>query len=194
MQNRSLILGLAAGALALVVLGIFVGVPLLERRLSDDFGRGDYTLSATDGTAFTEDTLRGSPSAVFFGYTHCPDVCPTTLGDVATWEEELSAEGKSLRVYFVTVDPERDTAEFLKDYVSWVPEVRGVTGSRVEIDKAIKAFRIYAQKGPVDADGDYFMDHSALILLFDAEGRMFEPIGYQEDHDRVMAKLRRLLG
>jgi protein SCO1 len=184
-----------AGIFTLILLaaaGWFLLLPNLNRSVADSLGRGDYQLVTTDGQPFTFATLKGAPSAVFFGYTHCPDVCPTTLGDVATWQEELAQEGKELRVFFMTVDPERDTVDVLKDYVSWVPGVTGVTGSRAEVDKAIQSFRIYAQKVGEGDDG-YFMDHTATMLTFDAKGRLAEPISYQEDYDRAMGKIRRLL-
>jgi len=151
-------------------------------------GQGDYRLTATDGSAFTEDALKGAPSAVFFGFTHCPDVCPTTLGEIAAWQEELDAP---IRAFFVTVDPERDTAEILADYTGWVPGLLGVTGSREETDRAVEAFRAYAAKVPLE-DGGYTMDHSAHVLLFDSAGRFFEPIGYGEGIDRAVEKIRRL--
>ncbi|MGZ9809851.1 SCO family protein [Pseudoroseicyclus sp. H15] len=156
-------------------------------------GQGDYALATTDGEAFTEATLTdGHPTAVFFGFTHCPDVCPTTLGDILTWREELGEEGDPLKVYFVTVDPERDDAETLGDYVSWVPGVTGVTGERAEIDKAIRAYGVYAAKVPLDG-GDYTMDHSAFVLLFDRNGNFIEPISYQEPLETALRKLRRAL-
>ena len=181
-------------ALSLLLLLWFTAIaPRLQREVSDNIGRGDYRLVTSDDAAFTEATLREGPSAVFFGFVHCPDVCPTTLGDIAGWQEELGRDGADLRVFFVTVDPERDTPELLSDYVSWVPGVTGVSGSREEIDKALAAFRIYARKVPL-ASGDYTMDHSSYVLLFDGRGRFFEPIGYQEERERALAKLRRLLG
>lgn len=180
--------------LALLALNAFVwlprAVPTLQESLTGVIGPGDYHLTTTSGAAFTEETLKGAPSAVFFGFTHCPEVCPTTLGDIAAFQEELGPEAQ-IRVFFVTVDPERDQLEQLRDYVSWAPGVEGVSGSAEEIDKAIKAFRIYARKVPLE-DGDYTMDHSANILLFDRDGRFFEPIGYQEDTDRVVKKIQRL--
>ena len=195
MSNRKRLLFAALGMVvmaALAAVALLVVAPWNEDRIADSLGHGDYRLVTTDGGTFTEASLTGTPSAVFFGYTHCPDVCPTTLGEISAWQDELGQEGKELRVFFVTVDPERDTSDLLRDYVSWVPGVTGVTGDRAEIDKAIKAFRIYAKKNQQE-DGEYFMDHTATVLLFDAQGRMFEPIGYQEDVDRAVAKLRRLL-
>lgn len=183
-------------SLALAALAAFAWVrflqPTLNTSLADTIGPGDYHLETTSGEAFTEESLKGSPSAVFFGFTHCPEVCPTTLGDIATWQEELGPDNQ-LRVFFVTVDPERDTVDTLREYVSWAPGVTGVSGSPEEVAKAIKAFRVLARKVPT-GEGNYTMDHSASVLLFDSKGRFFEPIGYQEGHDRAVAKLRRLTG
>lgn len=166
--------------------------PMLEDTPSIDLGKGEYTLQGSDGQSFTEQTLKNGPTAVFFGFTHCPDVCPTTLADIALWQDELGPAADDLRVYFVTVDPERDTLDMLGDYVSWVDGVVGVSGSVAEIEKAKKAFRIFARKVPL-SDGEYTMDHSAYVMLFDDDGEFFEPIGYQEELPRVMAKLNRLL-
>lgn len=184
-------------ALALVGLALYQFAPQGGRGSvaatgTGTLGRGDYRLVSTDGGSFTQETLAGGPSAVFFGFTHCPDVCPTTLGDIATWREELGPEGEALRVFFVTVDPERDPVEVLRDYVSWVPGVIGVTGSPEEMAKATKAFRIYARKVPQDGGG-YSMDHSSTMLLFDRDGEYAGLIGYQQEHERTMASLRALL-
>ena len=191
-------LRLVLWALVVVALAGFGWLKFGAPRLDDvaelgatQLGQGDYRLAATDGTEFTQATLTGQPSAVFFGFTHCPDVCPTTLGDIASWREELGPEGEALRVFFVTVDPERDPVETLRDYVSWVPGVIGVSGSPEEIAKAIKAFRIYARKVPTQSG--YNMDHSATLLLFDDKGGFAGLIGYQEERGRAMASLRRLL-
>lgn len=178
---------------ALIALGLFVWArfaqPGYQNAMADVIGPGDYELVITSGESFTQDSLKGRPSAVFFGFTHCPDVCPTSLGDIATWQEELGADNQ-IRVFFITVDPERDTVENLKDYVGWVPDAVGVSGSPEEVEKAVKAFKIYARKVPQD-DG-YTMDHSSNVLLFDANGRFFEPVGYQESFDRAVAKIRRM--
>ena len=191
-RRTALILLWGLSTLALMaLLWVQVIAPRLNRSVADTLGQGTYRLAATDGTVFTHETLQGAPSAVFFGFTHCPEVCPTTLGDIAGWQETLGKSGRQLRVYFVTVDPERDSVELLGDYVSWVPGVVGVSGTRAEIDKALKAFRIYSSKVPLD-DGGYTMDHSANLLLFDASGSFFEPIGYQEDPARTEDKLMRL--
>lgn len=188
---RLALLGLAATVLVAAGFWAFV-LPRVTNHIVDSFGHGDYRLETTQGQPFTEASLTGAPSAVFFGYTHCPDVCPTTLGEIASWQDALGKDGKQLRVFFVTVDPERDTLGVLKDYLSWVPGVVGVSGSRAETDKAIRAFHVYARKIPGD-NGEYTMDHTASLFLFDDRGRMVEPIGYGEDEARAMAKLRKLL-
>ncbi|WP_394153820.1 SCO family protein [Loktanella salsilacus] len=160
--------------------------------LTDTLGQGDYALTTTEGETFTAENLKGGATAVFFGFTHCPEVCPTTLGDVSLWQEALAADGQALNVYFVTVDPERDTVDTLRDYVSWVPGVTGVSGTPEQVKAAEAAFRIYARQVPLD-DGGYTMDHSASVLLFDDQGRFYEPIGYQEGTDRALAKIRRMI-
>lgn len=181
---------------AIIAVFLFIvwrfALPAAESAAAIELGRGEYRLQTTEGTAFTEDSLAGAPSAVFFGFTHCPLVCPTTLGDIATWQEELADSGEDLRVFFVTVDPARDRLDRLRDYVSWVPGVIGVTGSQGETDKALKAFRVYAQKVDTE-DGAYSMDHSAYVLLFDDKGRFTDLISYQEDPAKALSKLRHLL-
>ncbi|MFV0490390.1 MAG: SCO family protein [Pseudorhodobacter sp.] len=191
-KRKHLVIGVLWGlALAPAAVAWFwLIAPTFQERVVVTIGPGDYRLTTTNGTEFTEATLMGEPSAIFFGFTHCPEVCPTTLGDIAAFQDELGEDGQ-LRVFFVTVDPERDTVDQLRDYVSWAPGVVGVSGTREEIDKATKAFSIYSRKVPLEGGG-YTMDHSANILLFDREGRFFEPIGYQEPLDRVVAKIRRL--
>ena len=118
-RRTALILLWGLSTLALMaLLWVQVIAPRLNRSVADTLGQGTYRLAATDGTVFTRETLQGAPSAVFFGFTHCPEVCPTTLGDIAGWQETLGKSGRQLRVYFVTVDPERDSVELWGGYVS----------------------------------------------------------------------------
>lgn len=159
---------------------------------TDDIGRGDYQLLATDGQTFTAASLRGAPSLVFFGFTHCPDVCPMTLGAIDGWKQELGPLAEDLRVWFVSVDPERDTLDLMRDYVGWLPGTVGVTGTPDELRKAVAAFKIYARKVPVEG-GDYAMDHSAYVMLFDAKGAYNQIFSHTEDPDLVVERLRRFL-
>ena len=192
LRSVRLILWAAAFAAAIASAWFLVLRPRFQQSLSDELGRGAYTLVATDGGTFNEQSLKGHPSAVFFGFTHCPEVCPTTLGDIATWIEELGPDAKDLRFWFVTVDPERDTVDMLRDYVSWTPGVVGASGSEAEVAKAIAAFKVYARKVPLDG-GDYTMDHTAYVMLFDGDGRFDQVIAYQEPTDSALAKLRDLV-
>ena len=171
----------------------WVGIvaPRLNKGVLETLGQGNYTLQMAGGGDFTEDTLEDGPSAVFFGFTHCPDVCPTTLGDILTWQEQIEG-ADALKIYFVSVDPERDTVDVLGDYVSWVPGVKAVTGSPEEVQKALQAFRIYAAKVPLE-DGEYTMDHSASVLLFDKDGNYADRIQYQEELESVETKLDKVL-
>jgi len=188
---RLLLWGLVAVNLAALA---WVGIikPRMNASVLDTLGQGEYSLTTTTGDTFTEDTLAQGPSMVFFGFTHCPDVCPTTLGEILTWQEELP-ESKGMNVFFVTVDPDRDTSDILGDYVGWVDGVQGVTGSQEEVDKALEAFRIYAARVPLEG-GDYTMDHSASVLLFDERGRYTDRIRYQEELPSAVEKLRGVLG
>lgn len=182
-----------AAVVALVAWGTFTYIlPMFEETAVDQMGRGDYALTTTEGAPFTAASLQGAPSAVFFGFTHCPEVCPTTLGEVYGWKEDLADQGKDIRVFFVTVDPERDTQDVLGEYVGWVPGVTGVTGDPAEIEKAIKSFYIYAAKVPLD-DGGYTMDHSASVLLFDEDGTYQESISYREDPEIALRKIERVM-
>ena len=186
---------MALWALLGLNVALIAWVAVIAPRLEDNarlaLGQGDYRLQATDGTTFTQASLTGGPTAVFFGFTHCPDVCPTTLGDISAWQEDIGGSD-ALDVYFVTVDPDRDTVGILTEYVGWVPGVAGVSGEQSEVDKALESFGIFAQKVQIEGE-DYTMDHSASVLLFDNEGQFFETIRYQEDHDVAVAKLRMLM-
>ena len=157
------------------------------------FGGGDYALTTGTGQPFTAQSLVGGPSMLFFGYTHCPDVCPTTLSEMATWFEQLGDTGKPLRAFFVTVDPERDTPAVINDYVHAVSDrVTGVTGSRADIDKIETAWGVYAKKVPLK-DGDYSMDHTATVYLIDSKGQFEGTIAYEEDSATALQKLKNLI-
>jgi protein SCO1/2 len=155
---------------------------------------GPFTLTDQTGATVTETALQGHPTALFFGYTFCPDVCPTTLFEMTNWLGKLGSDGDTLKVYFVTVDPERDTQEALASYLSaFDPRITGLTGSREAVDKIIKEYRIYARKVPLDSGG-YIMDHTASIYLLDSDAVFTGTIDYQEDPDIALQKLQRLIG
>jgi protein SCO1/2 len=151
-----------------------------------------FQLVDNAGAPISEQAFRGHPSAVFFGFTHCPEVCPTTLSEMDGWLTTLGDEGKDIRAYFVTVDPERDTPEIMNDYVTNVSDrIVGITGEPEKIDQMVKDFKIFARKVPTD-DGDYTMDHTASVLLLGRDGQFFGTIAYGENSDTALAKLKRL--
>jgi protein SCO1/2 len=184
---------LAAPALALVAL-LVAGLYLHATRdgpAGTDAPEAAYRLLATDGRDFTSADFAGHPALLFFGFTHCPDVCPTTLAEIVGWYAALGREGDDLRAYFVTVDPARDTREVLAGYLGWTGRVTGLTGTPEEIAKATRAWGVYSQKVTL-ADGDYTMDHTASVLLVDRRGEVAGSIGFGESRDAALAKLRRL--
>ena len=154
---------------------------------------GPFTLTDQHGTTVTDADLKGHPSAMFFGYTFCPDVCPTTLFDLTTLMKDLGPEADKLKVYFVTVDPERDTQKVLADYLqAFDPRIAGLTATREEIDQMLKDYRVFSRKVPQD-DGSYLMDHTATVYLLDSKGTLTGTIDYQEKSETALAKLKRLI-
>ncbi|MHA6299825.1 SCO family protein [Devosia sp. CAU 1758] len=164
LSHLRLVLWVAVALAAITATGLYVYTTMTRSTQVAGLGQGDYTLATSDGEVFTHASLVGSPSMVFFGFTHCPEVCPTSLAEMASWYEALGDEAAGLKAFFVTVDPERDTAAIIADYVDWTGHVTGVTGTPDEIDKAIKSWAVYAEKVPLEG-GDYTMDHTASVFL-----------------------------
>lgn len=154
---------------------------------------GPFQLVDTNGRPVTEKTLLGKPTAIFFGFTYCPEVCPTTMAEMTAWLKALGPDADKLNVVFVSVDPERDTPQQLKLYLSnFDPRIQGFTGSPEAIAAVTKAYRVYYQKTPTDGGG-YTVDHSSAIYLFDAKGRFVEPIGYGGPPEQGLNQLKALL-
>lgn len=154
----------------------------------------EFRLSDHVGDEVGPETLIGRPAMVFFGFTYCPDVCPTTLSDISGWLDDLGDEAEGMNVVFITVDPERDTNEAMAEYVSYFhPSIRGWTGSEEEIARATRGFRARYER--VLSDGrDYTMNHTASVFLFDAQGQFTTMIDYHEPRELAVPKIRRALG
>lgn len=151
-----------------------------------------FTLIDMNGQPITQAAFIGQPTALFFGFTNCPEVCPTTLFEMKSWFDKLGDDGKNIKAYFVSVDPERDTPELLKTYISNVTDrVTGITGDLAQTAAMAKAFGIYFKKVPT-SDGSYTMDHSALVLLLNSKGQFHGTIAYEENPDTALMKLKRL--
>ena len=154
---------------------------------------GPFELIDTQGKPVTEAIFRDKPSVTLFGYTHCPDVCPTGLMQMASWAEDLGAEADKLRFVFVTVDPERDTQQVVGDYVTaFSDRIVGITGDPEAVHAMTKDYKIYSRRVPLEK-GDYTMDHTASMILQDAEGNFVGTIDNKEADEVGLAKLRRLV-
>ena len=150
-----------------------------------------FRLMGSDGKSVSDADLRGDVVVMFFGYTHCPDVCPTTLFEVSELFRKLG-EGAKVRGVFVSVDPERDTPEILKDYLgSFDKRIIGLSGDRAALEPMLKAYRVYARKNPA-ANGEYSMDHSAIVYLMDKQMRFIGPLNIGED-DVALKDIRKWL-
>ena len=151
-----------------------------------------FVLVDQKGAEITEAAFRGQPSAVFFGFTHCPEVCPTTLFELDGLLKQMGDEGKNIRAYFVSIDPERDTPEVMNSYVTNVSDrITGVTGDPAKVQAMAKSFGIYSKKVETEG-GDYTMDHTASVLLLNSKGDFFGTIAYEENPTAALAKLKRL--
>ena len=158
------------GAVGLLMAVAVVFMPGKDGKSPGSVG-GPFRLVDQTGRTVTEKDLEGAPSLVFFGFTHCPDVCPTALQEITTIYDALGPKGDRLRSFFVTVDPERDTPEVLKTYLSsFDSRIRGLSGDRAALDAMLKSWRVYARKVPTEGGG-YTMDHTALVYLMDKRGR-----------------------
>jgi protein SCO1 len=158
---------------ALCAIGAIIAVTVISPGTTGVSGPaigGPFTLTAQDGRQMSDADLRGHPFLVFFGFTHCPDVCPTSLFEISQVFKELGPD-KNIKALFITVDPERDTPPVMKEYVSsFDPRILGLTGSPEAVAAVEKAYRVYSRKVP-GHDGEYSMDHTAIIYLMDKEGR-----------------------
>jgi protein SCO1/2 len=154
---------------------------------------GAFTLVDQDGRVVRETDLKGRPSLLFFGFTHCPDVCPTALFDISEVLRALGPQADNVNALFVTVDPERDTPDKLKDYLaSFDPHLKGLTGDVAAVTAMLKAYRVYANKVPLDG-GNYTMDHTALVYLMDKDGRFVAPFNLKRRPEEAASDLRRYL-
>jgi protein SCO1/2 len=154
---------------------------------------GPFRLVDQNGKTVTDGDLKGKWSLVYFGYTHCPDACPTALNDISIALDELGPKRDAVRPVFITVDPERDTAEVLKAYVtSFDAPIMALTGTPEEIAQAAKEYRVYYAKHP-EAGGDYSMDHSSVIYVMDPEGRFTASFTHENTPEDIAERLKKLL-
>ncbi|MBM3479596.1 MAG: SCO family protein [Alphaproteobacteria bacterium] len=183
-------------ALAAVATGVAIGAAfhLLDLPAGPRVG-GSFSLVDHDGRRVTEANYRGRALAVFFGFTHCPDVCPAALARMAEMLDALGPDAERLQPLFVTVDPARDTPAALRDYVAhFSPRIVGLSGSDAEIAAMAKAWRAYYRaQGPARGGQDYLVDHSAFVYVMDAQGRFVGTFGPDASLEAALRLVRRAL-
>jgi len=152
-----------------------------------------FTLTDHNGQQVSEEIFIGRASAVFFGFTHCPEICPTTLNDLATARETVGPAKEDLQIIFITLDPARDTVAVLKDYIPYFGEnITGITGAETDVLALAKAWGIFWERSDT-TDGSYTLDHTATVFLLNGQGRMTGTIDIAESQDVVEAKLKKLV-
>ena len=200
-MRRRTILGYGAAGAGALVIALFVGwwqvdgpgAPEPKGQLPLALSAMDFSLTDHEGNEVGPETLIGRPTMVFFGFTYCPDVCPTTLSDISGWLDDLGDEANEMSVAFITVDPERDTVDAMSEYVGYFhPAIRGWTGEDEEIEKAVLGFRASYERVPTESGG-YTMNHTASVFLFDAAGRFVTMIDYHQPRKFAVPKIRRAL-
>jgi protein SCO1/2 len=180
--------------LGLCVLAAIVGATVAAQMPAEETPRQRvFRLETVDGTPFGSADLAGKPYLVFFGFTHCPDVCPTSLFEISEVLRAMGKDADRINAWFVSVDPERDTSAAMKDYLSsFDPHLKGLTGDPEAVAKVISAYRVYAKKVPLK-DGDYTMDHTALIYLMDRNGNFVAPFNLKRKPEDAATDLKRYL-
>lgn len=194
-QRGAMRAAIAAGFIVVATVGLFTAASLLKGKPAPSSGTslgGPFTLTDDHGKRVTQATLLGKPSVIYFGYTFCPEVCPTTLLDLSNLIHQLGPAADKLNYVFVTIDPERDTAPVMHDYVSsFDKRIRGYTGTPAQIAKIAKEYGVYYAREP-GGGANYAMDHSTRTYLMNAAGEYVGTIAYQEAEPSALAKLKRL--
>ncbi len=195
-QGRSIRVVSVLGAFLGGLLLVFGAIVFVTGRSSSPIGPavaavgGPFHLVDQDGKQVSDQDMKGRPFLVFFGFTQCPDVCPTTLFELSQLLHALGPDADRVGALFITVDPERDTPAALKEYLSnFDPHLRGLTGDPAAVNAALKAYRVYAKKVPLEG-GDYTMDHTALVYLMDKNGRFVAPFDMKRTAEAEAADLR----
>lgn len=193
--NRGFLLGMVGLFLGVLLLGAGATIWLGGSSSIGPAIGGPFSLTDTDGKRFTDKDLRGSYVLVYFGYTFCPDVCPTTLNHVAEALDQLGPLAQRIRPVFITIDPARDTPAVMKQYVSaFSPRLIGLTGTKDEIAAVAREFRVYyAEHRSGDGSGDYTMDHSSVLYLLGPDGKFIAPLRADGTAEQLASQLSKQL-
>lgn len=194
-QGGAWLFGVLAVGLVAIGLGAFTLAPMIvgERAPVRDTLGGPFRLQASSGGVLDSKSLEGKPFLVFFGFTQCPNVCPTTLADLTNLIDRLHKEGGDIRALYITLDPERDTQAVLREYMtSFSNRITGLTGTPEEIARVAQAYRAYAKKVPLP-DGDYTIEHTLMVYQMDSKGRFVGPLDLAAGHTLAIAQIKRQL-
>jgi protein SCO1/2 len=189
------VFAVAAAAGALMLIGLLLHTDLSPKVMTS--GRasigGPFTLVTTNGQSVNDQTYRGKWVLIYFGYTYCPDACPTALNNISVALEKLGASASNLQPIFVTVDPQRDTREVMTEYLkSFDSRILGLTGTKEQIDNVTKEFHLYVSREKSDSDGDsYLVSHSSYIYLMDAHGTFANVIQGAATGDEIVSWVRK---
>lgn len=154
---------------------------------------GDFRLESSKGGVLDSRTLRGKPFLVFFGFTQCPNVCPTTLADLGNLLDAFARQGGDISAYYVTVDPERDTPEVMREYMaSFSDRITGLTGSPQDIKRVTRAYRAEVKRVPL-TDGGTTMEHTLMVYMMDRDGGFAGPLDLEAGHPLALRQLHRLV-
>ena len=194
--RRILWVFVALAAVAAVVIAIYTA----PKRADDDVFTaaganigGPFALTSSDGKTVTDKSFAGKPFAIFFGFTRCPEVCPTTLARLASLRQQLGADGNKFEIVFVSVDPDHDKPADIGSYISlFRTPIHGLTGTADQLAKIQKGYGVYVKKVPLEG-GDYTVDHTAAIYLMDRNGRFVTTIDYHENDKTALEKLERVI-
>lgn len=193
MIRRALVAALGMVAIAAILVALMVFRHEGSKPGAVDIG-GPFQLASSKGGTVNSRDLVGKPYAVFFGFTHCPEVCPTTLYEMSQSLTALGPEAEGFRVFFITVDPERDTVEAMADYIgNFDPRIEALVPTPEQLQKLAADFRVFYERVPT-SDGGYTMNHTALVYLMDATGQFSGTIAFEEAKEMRHRKLLKLLG
>jgi len=197
-RNLRILLVCAITAMVIATAGVAglllmpASAPQIARSLTGGIG-GPFTLTASDGRTVTDQTYRGKWLLIYFGYTYCPDACPTALNDMGVALDRLGADAASLQPVFITVDPKRDTADALAEYLkSFDPHIVALTGTEEQIAAVIKEYHVYAEVQP-GGSKDYLVNHSNLFYLINPDGKFVNVVSGNGSGDELADRVRQLM-
>ena len=192
-RGSSLILIAFALALVGIVAATVAFLPRGDKPSALSVVGGPFRLESSKGGTVDSRALKGKPFLVFFGFTQCPNVCPTTLADLGTLLDEFAAEGGDLQAYYITLDPERDTQEVMREYMaSFTDRITGLTGTPQQIEGVIRDYRAFVKRVPLPG-GDYTLEHTLMVYMMDRDGGFAGPLDLNAGHALALKQLRKLV-